>query len=108
MPIDAATGFRFVYKPVYQPNPDQRGCVVRRQACYAETKWITVTLDSVDGTRSYKVSLISYLGLKAGQRLTRFRLADYLHVPEDHGNIDAWLGVPQVRFGSSIFRLHND
>ncbi|KAK9900490.1 hypothetical protein P389DRAFT_13351 [Cystobasidium minutum MCA 4210] len=70
-------GFHFVYKPAYVKNPDPN-CVNQRQACYASTKWLEVSLVSLT---------------VPGQE---YKLADYLHTSVDNpsANIDTWLGVP--------------
>ncbi|KAK9900489.1 hypothetical protein P389DRAFT_13326 [Cystobasidium minutum MCA 4210] len=70
-------GFHFVYKPVYERNPDPN-CVNQRQACYAATSWLQVSLVSVDVPG------------------TAYTLADFLHTDLDNpsANIDTWLGIP--------------
>jgi hypothetical protein len=50
-------GFHFIYKPAYVKNPNAN-CVNQRQACWASTKWLQVSLVSVsDPNRVYEVRI---------------------------------------------------
>lgn len=61
-------GFRFIYKPAYVKNPNAN-CVNQREACWATTKYLQVSLVSTsDPNRVYKVSYTRLLTVIQGCR----------------------------------------